>query len=132
MRSGTYSPLITSNEKLMYKKANFFRKTQHLLAVVVIRSDYRILQKRTFRFRWRFASCTTTDRLTTLTTSLLGWLVTWADNIDGLSFLNLGVSKQTSTSYGITSVTSPIYQGIKSARFELRSSDPETNGGTRS
>ncbi|WP_207513896.1 polysaccharide lyase [Longitalea luteola] len=55
----------------------------------------------------------------------------WADNIDGSSFFSHSVSVQKSTSYGITAATTHCYQGLKSARFELRNSDPETNGGTR-
>jgi hypothetical protein len=56
----------------------------------------------------------------------------WSDNIEGTSFFSTGVSRQTSTSYGITAATNPLYQGVKSARFELRDSDPEIHNGTRS
>jgi hypothetical protein len=62
---------------------------------------------------------------------LLGSLL-WSDNIELFTWLSLGVSRHTSTSYGITATTSPAYQGYRSARFELRSSDPENHGGTRS
>lgn len=41
------------------------------------------------------------------------------------------VSKQTTTSYGITSSTSQFYSGTKSARFELRDGDKLNNNGTR-
>lgn len=66
----------------------------------------------------------------TVSTRLLSNLL-WADNLEGLLYFFTGLSVQTSTSYGIRTVTSPIFQGTKSARFELRSSDAETNGGTR-
>jgi hypothetical protein len=39
---------------------------------------------------------------------------------------------QTATSYAITTVTNPAYQGSKAARFELRDTDPENHSGTRS
>ncbi|WP_205509539.1 polysaccharide lyase [Longitalea arenae] len=55
----------------------------------------------------------------------------WTDDIDGSTYFSNHVSVQKSTSYGITSATTHCYQGLRSARFELRSSDPETNGGTR-
>ena len=40
-------------------------------------------------------------------------------------------SIQSGTSYGFTVSNNPVYQGKKSGRFELRSSDPSTSGGTR-
>ena len=39
---------------------------------------------------------------------------------------------QTSTSYGITKATSPVFQGSAAGRFEIRDTDPEASGGTRS
>lgn len=65
-----------------------------------------------------------------VSTRLLNNLI-WADNLEGLLYFFTGVSVQKSTSYGITTTTSPVFQGTKSARFELRSGDNETNGGTR-
>ncbi|MES2650077.1 MAG: polysaccharide lyase [Bacteroidota bacterium] len=38
---------------------------------------------------------------------------------------------QTGTSYGFTVAGSPVYQGLKAGRFELRDTDPATSGGTR-
>jgi hypothetical protein len=55
----------------------------------------------------------------------------WSDNLEGTSFFSTGVSKQTATSYAITTASSPVYQGTKSARFELRDTDPEVKNGTR-
>ncbi|MCS3794990.1 polysaccharide lyase [Niastella sp. OAS944] len=65
----------------------------------------------------------------TVSTRLLSNLL-WADDLEGLLWF-LNVSVQTSTSYGITRTTSNVFEGTKSARFELRSGDSETNGGTR-
>src|SRR5687767_6272414 len=42
------------------------------------------------------------------------------------------VTRQTATSWGLQIVESPVYEGKKAARFELRDSDPENNNGTRS
>ena len=56
----------------------------------------------------------------------------WSDNLEGTSFFSSVPSVQTSTSYAITTVTNPVYQGTKAARFELRDSDAENHSGTRS
>ncbi|MCS3802200.1 polysaccharide lyase [Niastella sp. OAS944] len=42
------------------------------------------------------------------------------------------IATQTATSYGLQIVDSPVFEGKKAARFELRDSDPENNNGTRS
>ncbi|OQP51686.1 hypothetical protein A4R26_29350 [Niastella populi] len=41
------------------------------------------------------------------------------------------VSTQTATPWGLQIVESPVYEGKKAARFELRDSDPENQNGTR-
>ncbi len=57
----------------------------------------------------------------------------WSDNADlSSSLFGTYVKRHTATSYAITAVTNPVYQGVKSARFELRDSDPEVQSGTRS
>jgi hypothetical protein len=53
------------------------------------------------------------------------------ENCDGSTIFSTYVSKQTSTSYGITASTEQFYNGTKSARFELRDTDPEVQSGTR-
>lgn len=42
-----------------------------------------------------------------------------------------GLTKQITTAYGLTAVSSPAYYGSKSIRFELRDTDPMNNSGTR-
>jgi len=42
-----------------------------------------------------------------------------------------GLNTQFETSYAFTVATSPVFQGSKSGRFELRDTDPENNNGTR-
>ncbi|AEW03317.1 hypothetical protein A4D02_04680 [Niastella koreensis] len=49
------------------------------------------------------------------------------DNDPFPSFL----SRQTATPYGLQIVETPVYQGKKAARFELRSGDPAIQNGTR-
>ena len=56
----------------------------------------------------------------------------WSDNLEGTSYFSSVPSVQTSTSYAITTASNPVYQGTKSARFELRDTDPENHSGTRS
>ncbi|WP_276499894.1 polysaccharide lyase, partial [Pontibacter litorisediminis] len=42
-----------------------------------------------------------------------------------------GIKQQSSTSYGFTVATKPVFEGARSGRFELRDSDSEASGGTR-
>jgi hypothetical protein len=42
------------------------------------------------------------------------------------------LAKQTATSWALQIVDKPVYEGVRSARFELRDGDPENNNGTRS
>ena len=41
------------------------------------------------------------------------------------------VATQTATAYGLQIVDSPVFEGKKAARFELRDNDPENHNGTR-
>src|SRR5688572_13533695 len=42
-----------------------------------------------------------------------------------------GLNTQFETSHAFNIASSPVFQGSKSGRFELRDTDPENNGGTR-
>lgn len=55
----------------------------------------------------------------------------FAEAFEGSSAFASYVSKQTNTSYGIGQSTSPLFGGSKVGRFELRDTDPEASGGTR-
>jgi hypothetical protein len=125
-----FIPLITSNEKLMCTRTISFCSKQRLLAVAFLVASFVSCNKEVSN---KSDETLLNDSALNgkVSTRLLGGLL-WADNIELLTWLSLGVSRHTSTSYGITAVTSPIYQGYRSARFELRSSDPENHGGTRS
>jgi hypothetical protein len=113
----------------MRKTGNFFRNNQRLLALSLAMTSVVACKKGVME-----PSVETPYGDSTLnaavSTKAIGNLI-WSDNLEGSSFFYTGVSKQTSTSYGITTVSNPVYQGVKSARFELRDSDPETNNGTR-
>jgi hypothetical protein len=112
----------------MSNTINFIRKNQRVLAVSFLLAS--------------LASCSkgvlepTTDTLldntlnTTVTTNSLSSLL-FKENADGLTFLSTYVSKQTSTTYGVTASENQFYNGIKSARFELRDTDPESHSGSR-
>ncbi len=127
MRAGYIFLLITSNEKLMYKSHNFFRYNRRLLAISLIVASLVSCKKEITEpvDDETLVNSTSTARISSLLS------LVWADNIELLTWLSIGVSRQTSTSYGITAVTDPVFQGSKCARFELRSGDRETNGGTR-
>ena len=108
---------------------NFFRYNQRLLAACLVVASLISCNKEISNPPTENLP-TETDLNAPVSARLLSNLL-WADNLEGLLSYFTGVSVQTSTSYGITRVSSPIFQGYKSARFELRSGDSETNGGTR-
>jgi hypothetical protein len=112
----------------MRKTGNFIRNNQRLLAVSLLMASIVSCKKGVMEPSVETYDDSNLDA--SVSTKATGNLI-WSDNIDGSTFFSTGVSKQTSTSYGITAVSNPLYQGIKSARFELRDSDPETNNGTR-
>jgi hypothetical protein len=53
------------------------------------------------------------------------------ETFEGNKPLSTVINEQTSTNYGVTIANSPVFQGSKSGRFELRDSDPQAHGGTR-
>lgn len=112
----------------MYKKNNFFRNIQRFLAASLFIASIVSCNKEILDpsaedlLNDATASIASTELLTNLI---------WADNIDGLTYFNYNVYWQKSTSYGITTATTHLYQGSRSARFELRDSDAENHGGTR-
>lgn len=58
--------------------------------------------------------------------------IIYQETCDGQTLFATYAKRQTSTVYGITQVTDKCYSGAKSARFELRDTDPEVQSGTRS
>jgi hypothetical protein len=114
----------------MRKTGNFFRNNQRLLAVSLAMASVVACKKSVVE-----PSIEQTYGDSTLNASVsakaVGNLI-WSDNLEGSTFFTSVPSKQTATSYAITTVTNPVYQGSKSARFELRDTDPENHSGTRS
>lgn len=58
--------------------------------------------------------------------------IIYQENCDGPTLFASYVKKQTATSYAITQSTANCYSASRSARFELRDTDPEVQSGTRS
>lgn len=57
--------------------------------------------------------------------------IIYNESCDGLTLFATYVKKQTATSYAITQASDKCYSASKSARFELRDTDPEVQSGTR-
>lgn len=113
----------------MHKRSKFIRANQRLLALSLLVATIASCNKTVVE-----PTAPTYDESTlnaTVSARAAGNLI-WADNLEGSSFFSTGMSKQTSTSYSITTVSKPVYQGTKAARFELRESDVENHSGTRS
>jgi hypothetical protein len=114
----------------MRNTVNFIRTNQRILAAALLMASIVSCKKGVMEP----AAETTYDESTMnapVSAKAVGNLY-WSDNLEGTSFFSTVVSKQTSTSYAITTVADPVYQGVKSARFELRDTDPENHSGTRS
>jgi hypothetical protein len=113
----------------MRKTGNFFRNNQRLLALSLAMTSVVACKKGLVEpsVETPYADSTLNATVSTRATGNL----LWSDNLEGSSFFYTGVSLQTATSYAITTVANPVYQGVKSARFELRDTDPENHSGTR-
>jgi hypothetical protein len=111
---------------VMRKSGNFFRNHQRLLAVSLAMASVVACKKSVVE-----PSVETDSELNaSVSTKAIGNLI-WSDNLEGSSYFTSVPSVQTSTSYAITTASNPVYQGYKSARFELRDTDPENHSGTR-
>ena len=110
----------------MRKSGNFFRNHQRLLAVSLAMASVVACKKSVVEPSVE----TNSDLNATVSTKAIGNLI-WSDNLEGSSIFSSVPSVQTATSYAITTASNPVYQGTKSARFELRDTDPENHSGTR-
>jgi hypothetical protein len=112
----------------MSKTVNFFRKNQRVLAASLLLTSIYSCKKGVLEP----TAETMADNAgtTAITETTIGNLL-YHENADGSTLFSTLVSKQTSTSYGITASTTSFYNGIKSARFELRDTDPIVKNGTR-
>jgi polysaccharide lyase-like protein len=113
----------------MLHTSNFFRKNQRVLAVSLLLASLYSCKKGVMEPSAEIMGDNTLNR--TVTTNSISSLL-YKENADGTSIFGTFVSKQTSTTYGVTASTSQFYNGIKSARFELRDTDTEIHNGSRS
>jgi hypothetical protein len=111
----------------MRKTGNFFRKNQRLLAVSLLLASIVSCKKGVVEPTVENSE----DLNASVSTRAIGNLI-WSDDADLSTLFGTYVKRHTATSYAITAVSNPVYQGLKSARFELRDSDPEVQSGTRS
>jgi hypothetical protein len=113
----------------MRRTGNFIRNNQRLLAMSLLVASIASCKKGVIEPSVETYGDSTLNA--SVSTKAIGNLI-WSDNLEGTTSLFSSVpSVQKSTSYGMTTVTNPVYQGTKSARFELRDSDPESHSGTR-
>ncbi|OQP44672.1 hypothetical protein A4H97_09935 [Niastella yeongjuensis] len=112
----------------MHKRGNWFRRNQRVLSVSLVLATLAACQKNVDRPVDPTANAND-EAVSTESTS--GGNIIWSENADGSSFLNSLCTIQTATSYGITQSTTHAFSGTKSARFELRDTDPESHSGTR-
>ena len=113
----------------MRNTVKFIRTNQRILASALLMASIASCQKSVIE-----PAAPTYDESTmnaTVSAKATSNLV-WSDNLEGSTFFSTVPSVQTATSYAITTVTNPAYQGSKAARFELRDTDPENHSGTRS
>jgi hypothetical protein len=111
----------------MRKTGNFIRKNQRLLAVSLLLASIVSCKKGVVEPTVENSE----DLNASVSTRAIGNLI-WSDDADLSTLFGTYVKRHTATSYAITAVSNPVYQGLKSARFELRDSDPEVQSGTRS
>ncbi len=112
----------------MHKRGNLLRGNQRVLTVSFLLATLAACQK---NVEPKPAALASEEAVSTKATS--GGNLIWSENADGSSFLTggLSLSIQTATPYGITASTTHAFDGTKSARFELRDTDPESHSGTR-
>jgi hypothetical protein len=105
------------------------RRNQHALTFPLLLSAFTACQKNYIEPLVDDGSAST-ELVSTESLIGLGSLI-WQENADGNNFFNTLISKQSTTSYGMTASTNEAFNGTRSARFELRDTDRETKGGTR-
>src|ERR1700754_2217676 len=110
----------------MHKRGNLLRRNQRVLTVSLLLATLAACQKNGIEPKLDDGE-TSEEKVSTKAT---GHII-WQENADGSSLFNTLCGKQTATSYGITASTTESFNGTKSARFELRDTDPESHSGTR-
>ncbi|THU40212.1 hypothetical protein FAM09_10090 [Niastella caeni] len=112
----------------MRKTGNLFRKNQSVLAASLLLASLYSCKKGVLEPTTEILSNNTLTN--TVSASSIAPLL-YQENADGTSVFGTYVKKQTLTTYGVTASTTKFYNGTKSARFELRDTDPEVQSGSR-
>lgn len=112
----------------MSTKRNLLRNHQRTLTVSLLLATLFACKKETSIATAEEAE---SDLSETVSTKAVTGNLLYKENADGTWFDNSFAKMQTATSYGITASTTQLYNGTKSARFELRDTDPENQSGTR-
>ncbi|MCS3800612.1 polysaccharide lyase [Niastella sp. OAS944] len=113
----------------MRNTAKFIRTNQRILAATLLMASFASCQKGVIE---PAAPAYDESAMNAKVSAKATGNLVWSDNLEGSTFFSTVPSVQTATSYAITTVTNPVYQGSKAARFELRDTDPENHSGTRS
>src|ERR1044072_844083 len=113
----------------MRNTAKFIRTNQRILAATLLTASFASCQKGVIE---PAAPAYDESAMNAKVSAKATGNLVWSDNLEGSTFFSTVPSVQPATSYAITTVTNPVYQGSKAARFELRDTDPENHSGTRS
>ncbi|RYE26607.1 MAG: hypothetical protein EOP48_35075, partial [Sphingobacteriales bacterium] len=120
-----YSITCLSNKKFSFKKNNHLVNVLSLVLSVLFSCNKAGLQE-PVSAELEGSEAT----ISTLATTSLGKNLLYNETFEGSSYFN-GLNTQFETSHAFTLTSSPLFQGTKSGRFELRDTDPENNGGVR-
>ncbi|MBO9204279.1 MULTISPECIES: polysaccharide lyase [Niastella] len=110
----------------MHKRGNFLQRNQRVLSVSLLLATLAACQK---NIDQKPVGIDSDEQVSTKSTS--SGNIIWQEDAEGSSFINTLCTVQTATTYGITQSTNQVFNGTKSARFELRDTDPESHSGTR-
>jgi hypothetical protein len=113
--------------KTSIQTGNFFRKHQRVLTVSLLLASMASCKKGVMEPSVENFSDSTLN--STVSARAIGNLI-YEENADAGSW-DPYPKQHIATSYGLTASTTQFYNGSKSARFELRDTDPEVQSGTR-
>ncbi len=114
--------------KTSIQTGNFFRKHQRVLTVSLLLASISSCQKGGV-LEPSVENLSDSTLNSTVSARAIGNLI-YEENADAGSW-DTYPKQHIATSYGLTASTTQFYNGTKSARFELRDSDPEVQSGTR-
>jgi hypothetical protein len=114
--------------KTSIQTGNFFRKHQRVLTVSLLLATISSCQKGGV-LEPSVENLSDSTLNSTVSARAIGNLI-YEENADASTW-DAYPKQHIATSYGLTASTTQFYNGTKSARFELRDSDPEVQDGTR-